>query len=305
MENLEYGTSPVETQRSTEQLKEELDRKLPEYATELIEGDWYRQGNEDPYRAEFAKEPDNVLMHESSWHQWGIVTHSKYVGQAFEKDIPDLFNQWYGQEDSANKFGLADELIGDKSKWDLLILSSPLHDLGKFSERTYKGLKSDGKTPDFSFKKHEQRSGEIVRTWNDRFKDMGISDSQIEYLARCAELHFELGKIRDVAKKSPSGYTIKFVNSDQFKAAALEIARQAPGMAREVGAFFLADSLGKTDLRQAINASTDQEIAVHKAEIDQMISERNLSSVLNKVALQLPVNMRAGQRYMELVRSEL
>ncbi len=41
-------------------------------------------------------------------------------------------------------------------------------------------------------------------------RDRGLTDAQIDYIARCAGKHFEPGLVRRRAKRSDSGYTFGF-----------------------------------------------------------------------------------------------
>lgn len=277
---------------------------LPGEARKLIQSDRYTD-HEDPYRNAFAKEPNNPLMHESNWHQWGIISHTIRTGIAFEREVPQLLEHWFGQELAASRFGLTEEKIGHLSKLDLLKMSVPLHDLGKFTERRYKGMKPDGRRPDFGFTGHEAASGQIVRARQDQFaQTFFLTKDQIEYLARCAELHYELGKVRARAQKSAAGYSLAFTNSPAFSEAARAIAASQPGFEREMGIFFLADSLGKIELRTALGARTDEELAGKLPLVQAELAQRDLEPALAKAALQLAVNVRAAERYLALIGQE-
>ncbi|MBI3272024.1 MAG: hypothetical protein HYZ53_23725 [Planctomycetes bacterium] len=278
-------------------IEAELFRRLPAWACELIRSEWYRYPA-DPYREAFARDPDDRLMHESDWHQWGVLTHTRRVSESMLGLSLTLLAEWFGDAVAERRFGLAEERVDGLTKWELLFLSVPLHDLGKFIQREHKGWKKDGQRLDFRFKDHEAASGRIVRAWRDRFAAQGLTDGQIEHLAGCAERHFELGKVRDEVKKRDEGYGFPYIAGAEFRETALRIAADHPGYRREIGIFFIADSLGKTDIHDAIRARSDEELAAFRPVIERTLAARGIHPAVGKGALQLGINLEAARRYL-------
>jgi hypothetical protein len=282
----------------------EIYKRLDEWSVELINGSRYREPD-DPFRDEFAKNPNSTVMH-SRWHQWGIIRHTIMTGKYLEEVVPELLDDWFGADAAEAKLGLADEEIDDLSKWDLLRIAAATHDLGKFTQRHLKRWTEeeakDG-LPSFNFKDHEAESGNIVRAWSDRFIDLGLTEDQIEYIAQCSELHFELAKLRDAAKDEPQGFTIDFTSSATFEEMAHTIIQENPHMAREIGIFFIADSLAKTDLHHTVRAKSDEEAEDMLPQIEDEIAARKLPKKLAEVAVQMAANMITSKKYLHIARA--
>lgn len=280
------------------ELRTQLYGELPEFARELILGPRYREIR-DPYRETFAGSPDSPLMHSPRWHQWGIITHTRQVGQRFETELPRKLEEWFGSELAERRLGLAQERLDGISRWELLLTSAPAHDWGKFTVRwTAQG----GTSPRFRFGGHEAESGVLVRERSSWFLDQGLSAAQVEYVARCAELHFKLGKVRDRARNR-GGYNLAWARSSSFLEAAKAVMQECPGFEREVGLFFLADNWGKTDLLDSREFEDDDQVRELKSELRRTIEERQLHPGLIECALQLPTNTAVGRRYLELFLS--
>lgn len=280
---------------SLSEIQDELYEELPDYAAGLITGRHYRQPA-DPYRERFAANPDDPLMHSPKWHQWGIVSHTRQVGRQFRQQLPRKLREWFGDEAANTRLGLKDERVDGHSKWDLLLTSVPTHDWGKFTVRRLRS----GSRPDFRFGGHESESGALVRARRGWFAQRGIADGALEYLARCSELHFELGKVRDFAKVL-GGYHLAWVQSDSFVEAVGNVTRMCPGFEREVGLFFLADNWGKTDLLGPMECESDVAIQDMWHPLENEIEARGLHPNLIQCAIQLPVNTAVGRRYLELL----
>lgn len=249
-----------------------------------------------PANQSFLENPDDPKQHKPGWHQWGVITHSQKFGEAYDEQIPDYLEHW-GLKDIVD-LALSEEIDG-VPKAELLRLVAPLHDLGKFTRRQ---LKRDvrGKIVGQNFLGHEVASGEIIRgrEFNQRLESYGLTPAQIEYLARCSELHFELGVIRKRTKNSKAGYSLEFVNSSDFDSAALDLMYGFPDMKLEIGLLFLADNLAKTKIR--IGADTDEQINSQRHLIYQALAEASLDSRLADAVAQLPVNLAAARRYLKL-----
>lgn len=258
---------------------------------------------EDERNTSFLANPDAPGEHAPKWHQWGIATHTKMFGVYHDKDVQRMLQKW-GVKDAVDRH-MAQEIDGEPKR-DLIKAGIALHDLGKFTHRQYEPQDDGGwKT---GFGEHEVRSGELIR--DPAFKamlnrDYGITDNQAEYVAKCAELHFELGILRNKAKNS-GGWSIAYVNSPEFDHEAMALMDQHPDMALEMGLLYLGDSMAKTNIR--VDAETDEEIEAQHDDIQQQIDDKlaalppshKFDPRLIRAAKQLPVNMAAARRYFEL-----
>lgn len=259
--------------------------KLPELAVVLID--------DKPENAHFKENPDDPAEHETVWHQFGVITHTRKFCELYRTEVQEYLNKWdLSQKDEQY---LKEEIDG-MSKDSLLQMSMPLHDLGKFA----RGLKDkDGKlVPDY--KGHEAKSEQIIQEnpiVNGLLKQMGLTEAQIDYIARCAGLHYELGKLRDTAKQTDLGYTIAFAKSPQCFEACAEIVYQFPEFQTEIGLLFLCDSLAKTDIR--IDAEEDNEIESQSESVERQVTEKGLNPKLIGAIKQRPVNIAIAKKYLE------
>lgn len=269
-----------------------ITNKLPSIAKSLISQniDLSSQINRN-----FFENPDDPYEHGPKWHQWGIITHTKMSIRAYDQEIPQYFDQWK----VLDKFNLeTSKKIDGLNRGQLLKIAILFHDLGKFSER--KLNYDENNSISFLFKNHEIASGKIIRSpeFSEMLKEeYGLSVSQIEYISECAKLHFELGFMRDKAKKSNLGYTINFVNSDLFEKCLDEFCLQHPKMQMEMGLLFFVDSLAKTDVR--IGARTDQEIESQNCIVEKLLKKRKLDSNLIESIKQLPINILVIEKYLK------
>lgn len=216
-----------ENMKSHDEIIESITRELPRLASDLIRK---YQDMSYPANQAFAANPDDPAQHETHWHDFGIITHSKKFLEALQTVVPKYLAEW-GLKDRADK--VLDEKIDGLAKWQLLQITAMVHDIGKFTARTPHG-----------FRDHEMHSGKLLR--NDLYDFLvrqGLTPRQIEYVATCAERHFELGKVR---RKFRRRYTRELVESDDFKATVRDIVASYPEVALEIGLIFIADSLGKT-----------------------------------------------------------
>jgi hypothetical protein len=188
-------------------------------------------------------------------------------------------------------------LLGEKidgvAKGALLEPGLLLHDIGKFAVRS-----PDGQPGKYSFAGHEVASGIIIggNLVHDRLTASGLSPSQIEYLAKCGRLHYELGHVRKAAKSSGE-YDLAFVQSDAFKAAAKKILDTHPDFGLEVPLLFLADNLSK--VRTRLNAETDEQLKASQERVAADMAAEGRPE-LTRAVLQLPVNVAVGRAYLRL-----
>ena len=267
--------------------------RFPEIAKQLIEK---HLDLRNPSNQRLFENPDDPKEHTPEWHQWGIITHTKMFEKYYREEMPRFLKEW-GVEDDVRQ--VLEEKIDGMSKDELLNMSIPFHDLGKFTKRTLKTRKDGSVYP--TYVRHEQASGEIIR-WP-AFSGMlrreyGLTGKQIEYIARCAELHYELAIVRDVAKRSDMGYSFAFARSEGFREKAKDLLSRFPGFELEIGLLYLADSLAKTDIR--IMADDDAPIAPQEDDIRRTLSERGLDPKLISVVKQLPISRAVVEHYLKL-----
>lgn len=273
--------------------------RLPEFASSMMAK---HVDASNPRNTAYIDNPDSPAEHSPNWHQWGVITHTKMFGLAHDKDVNRLLQKW-GLKRQVDQH-LSQEIDG-QPKRDLLRAAVALHDLGKFTHRTFED-ESDG-TYKATFTDHEAKSGELIREpgFVDGLKrDYNLTDNQIEYIAKAAELHFQLGILRSKAKQL-GNYNMEFPRSPEFPALAREQMQQHPDMALEMGLLFMGDSMAKTNIR--ISANSDEEIEDQHGDIEQMIAQRlaalpdthKFNPKLIRAVKQLPVNLEVGRRYLE------
>jgi len=187
------------------------------------------------------------------------------------------------------------QTIDNKSKDDLIRIAILFHDLGKFTQRKI-NYKDDGSTF-FIFKNHEIASANIIKSqsFSDWLKDQYfLTDAQINYIAQCAGVHYELGKIRDRANQSD---IFQYVKGDQIQKDIQEIMEQNKGFELEIGILFLADSLAKTEIH--INGNNDEDINQKSFLIKEEISKKGLNFTMEKAAKQMPINIKIAEIYLK------
>lgn len=256
----------------------------------------------DPRNAAFLADPDAPLEHAPQWHQWGIVTHTRKFGVFHDEKVPAILADWelQGQVDAA-----MGATIDGETKADLLRAAIALHDLGKFTHRRFEVSTFDGSVH-ASFADHEARSGEHIRDAEfqaDLKRDYGLTDAQIEYIAKCAELHFVLAILRDKAKLQGI-YNMAFARSDDFPILAREVMSRHPGYELEMGLLFVGDSLAKTEM--SIQADRDEDIEPQRAMAEAMVEaaleplpeHRKFDPLLIRAVMQSPINMEVARNYL-------
>lgn len=302
----------IENAERMAQIIEQIKQDLPNIAHDSVPLDPQNDvidlyGKSYTERAEYFRDnPDDYLQHSPKWHQHGILTHSYEFARAIKDTIPQYLEdwsrkylesggyQWTGLENEAK--GVLSQQIDGVEKRQLLEVAGLLHDVGKFSSRTEEIEKDSIKS--YSFTDHEEHSGKIIRTEDNvsrKLKDFGLTDAQIEYVARCAELHFELGKVRRTSKEN-GGYTMAFVDTPAFHDAAQEIIDKNPDFALEIGLLFIADGLSKSEVQA--HGSTDEEIETETVELEKELAEKGLNPNLISQAKQMPVNFKIAKTYL-------
>lgn len=269
---------------------------LPMLGRALILDDRFYQDKSDPYRQFFADNPDDPMMHESDWHEWGIITHSLNI----DFDVVWL-STLLGDVFDPTASKLRSQKVGTLSRWDLCMIVEPaLHDIGKFTRRHFHGLKPDGVRLDFGFKGHEVGSGEIIQHLRHFLTGFGLSYGQVDYLARLASLHFKLGQFRKIAKKT-SGFNFVFIKSPECERACLDIIRENPDMAEEIGAFFVADSLAKVSNQKAVWAKSEEELESLQPVIEKELVSKGIPERYIVSSLELAPEIALARRYFEVL----
>ncbi len=110
-----------------------------------------------PENQSFIKNPDDPNEHKPEWHQFGIITHSHLFAYHYERTLPRYLKMW-GLENVINTY--LNNRIDGISKNELLHISIPFHDLGKFAGRFFK-IKNRQSSAYFDY--HEKLSEELVR----------------------------------------------------------------------------------------------------------------------------------------------
>lgn len=252
-----------------------------------------------PENDNFKQNPDDPGEHDLSWHQFGIITHTRKFCEFHQTKSQEYFRQW-GIDKEVNR-NLTKQ-IAKKVKAELLEISIPLHDLGKFA-RGFKE-KSGKLVPDYN--RHWEKSEKLIME-NEQIRNLlqetcGLTSSQVIFIARCAGLHYELGKVRDQAETSDSRYTIAFAESRECRQACDEIAHKFPEFKEEIGIMFLGDSLAKTDI--AIDAKTDQDIENQTEQIKQIIQQQGLNDKLVAAVKERPVSIAVAKTYLKLINEK-
>jgi hypothetical protein len=279
------GKEPLNLERIVTILHE----KLPTITSELI---GTSENIDDPRQQDFMADPDNPAYHALMWHQYGVLTHSEKFRSFIANKAPDYIKQWGIAEQAT---AILSEKIDGTTKSDLLQIASLVHDLGKFTSRIFQ-VQPDG-TELARFIDHEAHSGEIIRhNFKRHLDEFGLTDAQIEYIAQCAEHHFDLGKVRRVADAN-GGYTLEFARSETFANVAQDIIAAIPELSLEIGLMFMADSFSKTQF--SAKADTDEGIAKQKTTLQAEIQAAGAEPLLINQALQQPVNIEIGRQFLQ------
>jgi hypothetical protein len=263
-------------------IAEKLLQRLPEIAHVYIMD---CAGNEC-----FIKCPDCVDEHEATWHQFGILTHTRKSVEAYDVKAQEYLKQW----EIAPKIDVyLSEAIRGMKKADLLAISLALHDIGKFA----RVLKRDGDELVPEYTGHEAKSERFVKDpfITSMLESYGLKSEQIAYVARCVGLHYELGKVRGEAKESSSKYDKEFARSREFGVICAGILFRYFSYRVEIGLLFLYDSLAKTDI--VATGKTDQELV---DELEQM----KLPPELLGAVKQREVNIAVAEGYLRTVVCE-
>jgi hypothetical protein len=215
----------------------------------------------------FYEHPDGREHHKTQWHQWGVLTHTRVFLREFETDVPARLRSWGLWQATDAHLSLG---IDGVDRWNLLRISILLHDIGKFSARR-RGHRG------FHFSGHELESGMVIREELD-LGQYGLTESQIEYIARTAEDHFVLGLVRRRAREL-GRFDLEFPGTEEFKELCYSIKHDHADDFVEIGVLYLGDSMSKFE------ANTGPELAVSQEPINEAVARRYLSLVLDQATL--------------------
>ncbi len=261
---------------------------LPEFAKTIIE--------DRPENYSFKKNPDDPQEHDPCWHQFGIITHTRKFYEFHQTKSQEYLKQWRVDKEVSRNLS---ERITKKTKAELLGISIALHDLGKFARASKE--KDGNLVPNYNG--HSEKSEKLIMK-NEQIRNLlqetyRLTDSQVAYIARCAGLHYELGKVRDKVEKTGRCYNIGFVESEECKKACAWITEKLSEFEQEIGIMFLGDSLAKTDIE--IDAKTDKDIEGLTDEIKRILQKRGLKAQLKAAVKERPVNIALAETYLKLV----
>jgi len=235
---------------------------------------------------EYIENPDFLEDRLRPWHQFGIFTHSKNVRRLLSQGSIEYFERWGIYSEVRNVLG---EEIDGVNKGTLLECSGLLHDLGKII------CYGDTRTN----REHEKASIALLYQdlLNGRLKSLGLSKNHVDSIANYIKINDGLGKgLRDKIKHEGK-LTLDHLSGEEIMGDCRNLAGNYPDVKTEVGIFFLADSLGKTDIR--INAETDQEIEWQKEDVKRILEERGLPHQLEGAIMQLPVTIKLAEVYLK------
>lgn len=248
-----------------------------------------------PQNENFSKNPDSVEEHHVDWHQYGIITHTKKVREAYHRELMPLLESW-GLAETATSY-LSQQIGSGWTRGELLEISIPVHDLGKFARSHY--WKDGVAYPDYVG--HEAISKEIVLT-NHAVRGIlekgGLTGVDVEHVADLAGLHFELGKVRDVAR-SKGGYSLAFAKSATAAETFQDLRARNPKYAPEIGLWYIVDSMGKISLR--CDADDDHALAASRTAREADIVAAGLRPSLINALIQYPVNLHVAREYLKAV----
>lgn len=263
----------------------------------------------------FQKNHLNPGLHSPNWHQYNILAHCRAVHRAIGEVLESYKDQEFFQMHFAQE-------IDGITKLELFKNFAAFgHDLGKWSDckvqqDKFQILENGEVWPAMSQTGHEAASGKVIRNTESlvykllvsKVGGMALTGQQIEYIARISELHFELGILRNIGKKSALGY-FDWLETPEFGLELLKILDEPTKKpyALEIVIFFLADSLGKLSpkLTQSVMANlppnyTSVDIQNQKPKIGELLKKEKLNPNLVSGVLQYAENLRCFQRAMEI-----
>jgi hypothetical protein len=241
-----------------------LNDELPEIARQTIRR---HLDLSNPDNQTFLARPDGRDQHQTHWHRWGILTHTRVFLELYETVVPERLSEWGMWDDVEEALS---KPVDGLPRLDLLKVSILLHDIGKFAARTRGG-------PSFHFSGHERLSGAIIRE-EIGLERHGLTQAQIDYVAMTAEDHFVLGLVRKRARELGE-FTLDFPRTPEFRELSRKIKANHPEDFIEIGVLFLGDSLAKIDPQRG------PERALGQSPINESVAQGYLQIVLQEPSI--------------------
>jgi len=236
-----------------------------------------------PHDEKFWTEPNSTDTIRKKYHYWGIVSHS-IMAMLFLWETKEMVAGWGHMEKVKVRLK---ERVDNNTKTDLLRLALVLHDVGKFAVRYLQWR--DGELI-YRFQGHEKASGEVIRTdLRARLREWGLTEDEVEYVARLAEKHYELARVREDYEGQ---YDWDYVQSASATAKLGELRDEHLDIDIEIGLMFLADSLAKTKYH-AVTPEAAQEI-ISSGIVDP---PEHVAAVMT-----VPVNVDLAKKYFSLIK---
>jgi hypothetical protein len=123
-----------------------------------------------------------------------------------------------------------------------------------------------------------------------------FTENQLQYIARCAGLHYILGRQVRKPVESCNGYNFKYIESQQCQDILQNILQQYPDYRIEIGYLFLCDLLSYHNFDLQANNDEDIELAIDKKQY-RLNPESNQ---LIKAIHHRPVNRKLAEIYLNM-----
>ncbi len=152
-----------------------------------------------------------------------------------------------------------------------------------------------------NFKGHEQASYGVLKSkeMTEWLKsEFNLTENQIEYVAQCCRLHYELAKTRDLAKNLDIGYSFEYLESEYIFEHNMGIMNDNTEFQLEIGLLFLVDSLAKTECH--IEANNQEDIKRQNENIEKIIRENNWHPHKAVLVKQLPITVKTAKVYLKM-----
>lgn len=246
-----------------------LDMELPKIIIQIA-----RENN----ISEYVKNPDFKDIRLNEWHQYGLLTHTRKVRQAFLFELNPLLINW-GLYPAIERY-LSKDINGIDKK-ELFEASIIIHDLGKIVCLHERGENI----------KHEVASAELVdeEFLKDKLTKYGLNRKQLDYLKTCVKTHDVFGRqIRNELKESGK-LNLEYLAEKEVRKICQNLALKYSDVGLEIGLFFICDSLGK------LNGKLYSE---NEREIIKQLKKNGLPLDLKSGILQHPINMELSRVYL-------
>lgn len=254
-----------------------LEKQLPELIVQIA-----KQYNIKP----FIENPNFAEPRLVKWHQFGLLEHTQRVRDAYLTKT-DTFLEDFGITKIVDNHFY--NKINGLTKYDLLDISIPLHDLGKIV------VYSDSRTN----REHELLSALLMEEniLKNFLNKTSLSREHLSYIKSCVELHDVLGKkLRDELKHSGK-LKPEFLFSDETKSLCNKIAKDNSEFKYEIGIYFLCDSLGKTN----VLIPYENDSVVYEKKIISELERKKLLPDLKFGVMQLPINLKLAELYLKTI----